>query len=369
MLKLLLLSDLNSIHTKKWVKAIAQKGVEIQVFGLGRPTDDFYEQLNNVKVHHAEFTNQYGKSGVGKVKYLKVRKQLKEIAANFKPDLVHAHYATSYGLLGSLLGHKRYLISVWGEDVFSFPKESAVKKWIFKRNLRKAKGIFSTSKIMAKEAKLYTEKEVNVVPFGVDVNVFKKLESKTDGDNLTIGIVKTLEDKYGISYLIEAFNTVLRSHPNRQFELLIVGKGSKEKELKKQVNDLELDDFVVFAGAVSHSEVPAYFNKMDIVVVPSVNNGESFGVAAVEASACEKPVIVSDVGGLPEVVIDGETGLICPPKNSQCLADKIALLVTDKDMRQRLGKNGRKNVLEQYDWQQNVDLMMSHYIRIAEEKA
>lgn len=367
MLKLLLLSDLNSIHTKKWVAGISARGCSIVVFGLSKPLDDFYNDLENVKIHFAEFTNQYGKSRVGKIKYLSVRKQLKNIAKEFNPDLVHAHYATSYGLLGSLLNHKRFLISVWGEDVFSFPKESIIKKWIFKRNLRKALGIFSTSKVMAEEAKLYTDKAVNVVPFGVDVKVFKNETVEGVDDTVVIGIVKTLEDKYGISYLIDAFNLVLKANPTQKFQLLIVGRGRKAEALKKQVTDLNLNDHVVFTGAVPHTAVPDYFNKMDIVVVPSVNEGESFGVAAVEASACEKPVIVSNIGGLPEVVIDGETGLICEPRDSNCLFEKIELLISDNDLRIQLGKKGRENVLKHYDWEKNVDLMMNHYLQMAKK--
>lgn len=363
-MKLLILSDLNSIHTKKWIAAIANRGVEIAAFGFGKPQDDFYEQFDNVKTHHGEFQNQYGKSGLKKMRYLKKIGHLREIAADFKPDIVHAHYATSYGLLGTYLKHNHFLISVWGEDVFSFPKESFAKRILFKRNLRKAKALFSTSKVMAIETKKYTNKEVNVVPFGVDVDRFKNLNLEKTTDRIVIGIVKTLEDKYGISFLISAFNQVVNKNKNQSFELLIVGKGRKEEELKEQVRQLNLTDKVNFTGAVSHGSVPTYFNKMDIVVIPSTVDGESFGVAAVEASACEKPVIVSNVGGLPEVIIEGETGLICPPKNADCLAEKIDLLVHDQVLRDRLGKKGRQNVLENYAWEKNVDLMMEHYQKV-----
>lgn len=360
-MKILLLSDLNSIHTKKWIKALSEKGIEIQAFGLGRPQDDFFDQFENVTVHHAEFTNQYGKSGLNKLKYLKVVKRLKQIEAAFSPDIVHAHYATSYGLIGTFLKHENFLISVWGEDVFSFPKESIFKKILFKRNLRKAKAIFSTSQVMAKEAEKYTEKKVNVVPFGVDVSVFRPDNQVIREEYLVIGIVKTLEDKYGIKFLIEAFSRVLKTNPSLSLKLLIVGKGRKEYELKSQVASLGIEKFVEFTGAVPHASVPSYFNQMDIVVVPSVLDGESFGVAAVEASACEKPVIVSNVGGLPEVVIEGITGLICEPRNATCLAEKMDLLIRDEHLRIQLGQNGRMHVLQNYDWNQNVALMVSYY--------
>lgn len=361
-MKILLLSDLNSIHTKKWVKALADRGCQVAVFGLAKPIDDFYDGIKDVEVCSADFTNQYGRSSLIKIKYLKVVRKLKSFARSVQPDIVHAHYATSYGLLGTFLKHEKYAISVWGEDVFSFPKESSIKKILFKRNLKKASALFSTSEVMAKEAGLYTDKTVHVVPFGVDINRFRPIEiAEKQAGKVVFGIVKTLEAKYGISYLIAAFHQLLQRDREQSYQLIIVGKGSKEQALKEQVRSLGIESQVAFTGVVPHDQVPLYFNKMDVVVVPSVMDGESFGVAAVEASACERPVIVSNVGGLPEVVLEGKTGLICPPKDSDCLADKMVQLANDSALRKTFGKEGRKNVLEKYDWQKNADLMMQHY--------
>lgn len=107
-------------------------------------------------------------------------------------------------------------------------------------------------------------------------------------------------------------------------------------------------------------------NRMDVFCAPSLS--ESFGVAVIEASACETPVVVSNVGGLPEVVIDEVTGFIVEPKHVEQLAEKILILVNDQSLRKQMGAAGRKFVLENYAWEKNVDTMESIYIETVTNK-
>jgi len=355
-MKVLILSDLNSIHTKKWVQSLAKKGCVIHVFGLAKPKDEFYVGLDNVTISYADYSNQYNGSILSKLKYFKVIKQLKLIYKITSPDIVHAHYATSYGLLGTFLNHKSYFISVWGSDVYSFPKKSIVHRYVLKRNFRKATQIFSTSHDMAKETSLYTAKPIHVIPFGIDLDQFMPQNKRFSSKNFTIGVVKSLEDVYGINYLIQAFKIVQNKYVNSG--LLIVGEGTKENQLKQQVNELKLNH-VNFFGKVSHDKVPSSFALMDIVVIPSLQ--ESFGVAAAEALACGKAVIASDVGGLPEIIVNGETGLLCPVKAIECIAKKIILLVENSELREGIQENGRRFVKDNYDWKVNVNQMLQFY--------
>src|SRR5690606_34807888 len=107
-----------------------------------------------------------------------------------------------------------------------------------------------------------------------------------------------------------------------------------------------------------NTEVPVFLNDWDIFVVPSRFESESFGVAAVEASAAGLPVIVSDVGGLPEVVDHERTGLVVRREDPTALADAIARLIDNPEERQRLGSAGRGKVEEMYDWRKNVEQMI-----------
>lgn len=357
-MRILLLSDLNSIHTKKWVTGLLDRGCELMVFGLSEPTDDFYDNLN-VAIAYANIKDARHRSLFSKLGYLSKIKEVKKAYRKFRPDIVHAHYATSYGLLGSFLKHTPYLISVWGTEIFDFPKASMLNRLILKRNLAKADFLYSTSLRMAEETKLYTSKVVDVVPFGVDVSRFQPGTFNENANTITIGIIKTLEKNYAIDDLIKAFGILVQKHADKTFNLLIAGEGSQRQMLEALVEELKLSDRVIFLGFVKHHEVPATFAKMDIAVISSL--AESFGVSAVEAAACSLPVVATRVGGLPEVVKDGETGLLCEPANPEDLAAKLSLLIEDDDLRKKMGNAGRHFVLTHYDWEKNVDTMFAHY--------
>lgn len=361
-MKVLFLSELNNIHTKKWVKGLANRDCEVSVFGLSKPLDDFYDKLSNVKSYSVDFTGLGDKGILSKIAYLKVIKQLKKICSEFEPDIVHAHYATSYGLLGSFLKKEPFLISVWGFDVYKFPHSSLLHKKILKRNLKKATHLFSTSHVMAAETKKYTNKKVEVIPFGVNLDLFNYIEIEKQNLDFTIGIVKTLEENYGIKFLIEAFKKIKDTNPNLNLKLKIVGKGREENNLKNLAKTLNVISSVEFLGFVENDKLPPLINQMDVVVIPSFV--ESFGVAAVEALACKVPVIASDVDGLAEVVIDGENGYLSLPGNANSIAEKVQLLINDPTLRKRLGENGRQSVMDKYDWEKNVDTQIEHYKRI-----
>jgi len=314
-MKLLLLSDPNSVHTMKWAKSLAYKGINIVIFGLGDFTVQDYDGIKNIKVQTLNEVVTSNEGAWSKLKYLKALPTLKKIIKEFQPDIVHAHYASSYGLLGALSGFSPFVLSVWGSDIFSFPKKSFLHKMVLKYNLQKADKILSTSHIMAKETTLYTGKEIEVIPFGIDIKQFKpmNIESLFAKNDIVIGTIKTLEKKYGIEYLLRAFKIVSDKYPVLSLKLLIVGSGSLKKYLKDLSGELNIEDKTVFTGKVPFAAVPKYHNMLSVSV--SVSNSESFGVAIIEASACAKPVVVSNVGGLPEVVEDGVSGFVVESRN------------------------------------------------------
>jgi len=115
-------------------------------------------------------------------------------------------------------------------------------------------------------------------------------------------------------------------------------------------------------GAIEHRQVPELLRNVDIFVMPSIR--EEFGVAAVEAQAMEIPVISTRVGGVPEVVLDGETGILVEPGDSEQLAQAILALIENPALRRQMGKRGREHVLANYRWEDNAALMENLYQRI-----
>jgi len=305
---------------------------------------------------------------LGKLNYFLNLYKIKRVVQRFCPDILHAHYVSSYGLMGSFLNYHPFIVSVWGGDIFYFPRKSFLHKYFVKRTLKKADFVLSTSNVMALETSKYTDKEIFVTPFGVDCEKFKPMPELKPKDKIIIGTVKTLEPKYGIEYLIRAFKILSLNHPEIHLELHVAGKGSLEDRLKKLSKELAIEDKVKFLGFIDHSKIPDVLNTFSVYVAVSIEESESFGVAVVEAEACGVPVVVSNIGGLPEVVKDGETGFIVPPKNPQATAEAIERILLDEKFRQRLSINARKFVLEKYDWEENFKVITEIYKKAISSK-
>lgn len=359
MMKICFLANGASEHTVRWATSMAGEGCQVDIISF----DDAV--IPGANVHYIKPVKRERNSlpsAPKNLSYIAKSMEVKSIVKKIKPDILHAHYATGYGLTGALCNYHPLVISTWGTDIFDAPRKNRLFKNLVRYNLKKADYITATSQALTRETMLYTEKKVHTIPFGIDTSRFFKY-GKADKNKVTIGIVKSLEEVYGIRYLIEAFGRVHSRHKNT--ELLIVGSGSKHKEMQELSRKLNLEGNVIFAGKVPNEEVPLYLNKMDIFVMPSIK--ESFGVAALEAQACEVPVIASNVGGIPEVVVDNHTGFLVEPSDIDILSEKIEKLVLGQDLREAMGRNGRVFVEEKYSWDKNVMDMYNLYREIIEQ--
>lgn len=368
-MRVLILGSYGSPHILKWSKSLASRGIEICLVSFHSLEGDLYKDYPNIKVYSLNVLpkRNLNSTKVGKfskLNYLRGLPKLKRIIKNFKPDIVHSHYASGYGLIGALSGFKPFIISVWGADVYLFPKISIVHKLTFKFILSRADKILSTSNIMAEETKKYTRKKILITPFGIDLNKFgpKKVESIFKKDDIVLGTIRNLSPRYGIEVLLEAFKFLKEKFIQFPLKLLIVGGGELESKLKKLACDLNVKESVVFTGLVNYDKVSEYHNMIDVFIALSDDDShESFGVAIIEASATEKPVVVTNVGGLKEVVKDGETGFIIKPNDPIEAAKYIEKLILNKSLREEMGKNGRKRVSELYDFRNNLDQMIQIY--------
>ncbi len=360
-IKILLLADSNSAHTIKWAKALAQHPMDILLLGLAELSHTQFDGIENLSVRSLHQLIDYKHQALSKIKYLKALPVVKQCVREFKPDIVHAHYATSYGLLGALSGFHPLIISVWGSDIYEFPTTSFLHKRLLQYNLGKADKILSTSQSMAKETALYTNKNIDITPFGIDTDIFKPQKTKTifHPNDIVIGTIKSLEPVYGIDRLIDVFHNLVQKHPKLPLKLMIVGSGSLEHSLKQQAQDLGIQNRTTFIHHVPHAQVVDYYNMLSIFV--ALSRSESFGVSVIEAGACEVPVVVSNVGGLPEVVEDQVNGFVVDGTMPQAAELAIEKLILDTDLRQTMGKRGRQRVQQYYNWQDNVKQMMEIY--------
>ena len=345
------LADANSQHAIKWAKHFSLQNHDVKIVSFRKSDDPVVHPLSYV----------LNSKWPAKANSFIFAPRVRSMLATFKPDIVHAHYATSYGTLGRLCDFHPYVLSVWGSDVYDFPRRSWLHRKLVEKNLAVADHVCSTSQSMAIEAARLCDRPITVTPFGVDCTRFlPAVDQRNSDDVIVIGTIKALEPPYGVEYLIRSFAVLVKKYGERkQLRLVIAGDGSLRESLETLVADLNIERQVTFMGVVAHSRVPELLTTFSVFCALSLS--ESFGVAVLEASACKVPVVVTGVGGLPEVVQDKVTGLIVPSRDVQAGASALSTLIEDQDLRRSLGEAGRKFVLENYNWSQNARCMEKVY--------
>jgi len=197
------------------------------------------------------------------------------------------------------------------------------------------------------------------LPNGVDASLF--FPGPKDETLLTLNDIKPEEkvilfvggmDKAhyfkGVEYLIEAMSRL--KNKGYDWKLIIVGKGELVQHYKSLASQLRIARQVIFSGYVPSEDLPKYYNLADVVVLPSTDKSEAFGLTLIEGMACAKPVIASNLAGVRSVVDDQTNGLLVEPRNADDLATKINYLLSHSEIAHRFGQAGRKKVEEKYEW-------------------
>lgn len=340
-MKICYLADVNNYHTKKWCNYFLEQGHEVMVISLSEG------YIDGCKTYSFKFSKVKELKTIQKLKYLFVVQKIRNILQKEKPDILHSHYASSYGLLGTLSGYHPHFISLWGSDVYIFPKKSLVHKYIIKKALNKKNIILSTSYCMAREASIYTKNPITITPFGVDINLFTPISYEENKNNFIIGINKSLEKIYGIDVLLKAFSIFIKRNKGINAELKIAGKGSQLENLISLTRKLGIENNVEFCGFLSESEMVKFIQNLDLAVFPSYS--ESFGVSAIEAQACGIPVIASNIEGFRESTNPQKSSYLFEKGNEQDLFKLIDMLYKNRKLRKEMGSKGRKFVEENFN--------------------
>lgn len=342
--KVLFVAPANNYHTHKWCRWFIEHDYSVSVISFTEG------EIAGAEVYVLKTDARTDSADTKKLRYLLHVFELRRIVAAICPDMISVHFASSYGAVAALSGIKGYALSVWGADIYDFPQKSWMHRKLLKFSLSRAAMLMSTSRAMAEEGRKYTDKTFVITPFGVDTSLFNpKARTRSDDSYFVIGTVKALLPKYGIDYLIKAAAIVKQKREDIPLRLLIAGKGENENEYKALADRLGLRQITEWAGYLTQEEVPRAWADMDVAVIPSVLESESFGVSAIEAQACGTALIISDIPGLCEAASDGDTCLVVPRKNAEAIAEAIICLYDFPDKRNRISRLGRKHVENRYE--------------------
>ena len=289
-------------------------------------------------------------------------------------DLLHAHFAYHEGLVGLLAKEsteKPLIITVHGYDILVEPsvkygvRLNPVVDNIIREVLNNADAIITASTATFNEVVKITNtsNRVYLIPNGVDIEEFNPhidgyyIKRKLGIENykvvFALGAHRPVK---GLEFLIRAIPSVVREKEDVVF--VIGGNGPLRRFHEQLVARLGVENRVVFTGWISRREVPYYYAMSDIVVVPSLQ--EAFGLTVSEAMACGKPVIGTNVGGIPDQIIDGYNGFLVPPKDPEILAEKILWLLDNQEEARLMGIRGRKIVENKF----NIDIRTSKIISL-----
>ena len=284
------------------------------------------------------------------------------LRAGGSPSVVHSYQASYGGGAGWVFKvfHPKSFFILTLQEGKDFEKQGFFINFFRNLIIKKADAITAISNYLADYArKINPKAKIAVIPNGVDLEKFKIQNEKfkieelknrlkiEDGDKIVITISRLVE-KNGVGDLIEAISKCKIANPEQRIKLMIIGSGSLEENLKIKVQKSKLQDSVLFLGDIPYDEIPAYLAISDVFVRPSFSEG--LGNAFLEAMAMGVPIIGTPVGGIPDFLQDGITGLACKVRNPDDIAKKISRILADEGLRRLLGENGRKLVHERYDW-------------------
>ena len=259
---------------------------------------------------------------------------LRKLVKKIHPDIIHAHWIIPQGFVAALnkkISGTEYVVTSHGGDIFGL--QGYFLKQIKKFTLMNAKKITVVSTAIKNEVhnKIDSNLNVEVIPMGVDSNLFNQnkkddsIRKKYEIHGLFLLFVGRLAEKKGVRYLIEAMPEIIKKIPNAK--LMIIGGGELEEELKLLTKRLSLQNNIIFTGPIPNKDLPKYYATADIFIGPSIiakgGDTEGFGLTFVEAGMSGCWLIGTNVGGISDIIKNGDNGFVTKEKDSKNLSSNI----------------------------------------------
>ncbi|MCX8168619.1 MAG: glycosyltransferase family 4 protein [Candidatus Methanomethylicia archaeon] len=334
-----------TVHIENLAKALESRGHEVFIVTKMANFDDSIHGLKVIRVK-----SLFRSSQTLDIPYTD---ELLNIFKIEKPNIIHVHHAFSPISLFSLaIGKKLKIKTILTNhsiqflyDVSYLWKPFSYILFPLTQYINYADKIIAVSKAAATFISHFTDKNVEVIPNGVNVLDFAPKTKIFDGKSILF--VGRLVYRKGIHRLLNIMLNVVKE--NSEARLVIVGSGYLSSTIKLAVKTLKLQENVILKGKLSKNELIEEYRRANVFILPSVF-GESFGIVLLEAMASKTPIVAIAQGGVKEIIKNGETGLLVEEKNKvKKLAENINLLLKDKTLSEKIALNAFREV-QKYDW-------------------
>jgi N-acetyl-alpha-D-glucosaminyl L-malate synthase BshA len=351
-------------------KALAQRGHQIHFiaysmpFRLGHVTENIFFHEVNVNVYPLFEYPPYS---------LALTSKMVDVAKFEKLDLLHVHYAvphaTSAVLARDILAkqglHVPVVTTLHGTDITIVGQDSSFAP-VVNFSINESDGVTAVSKYLQQETVEHfdIDKEIEVIPNFIDTERFVRMNKGHFKQALCPDGEKVLVHVSNFRPVKRATDVVHVFHRLREeglpVKLLLVGDGPDRMSTQRLARELGVYDDIRFLG--KQEPIEEILSIADVFLIPS--GSETFGLAALEAMACSVPVVSSNIGGLPELNIDGVTGFLCPLGDIDAMTDRTRRILEDDDLQMEMGHAARRRAVEEFDQDQIVPMYEAYYDRV-----
>jgi glycosyltransferase involved in cell wall biosynthesis len=275
--------------------------------------------------------------------------------------IIHTHWLIPQGYIGAVfhrIWNVPHVATVHGSDLNLITHHKILAP-LGRFIIRNSDAITVNSTYMKQQLEAFMpdqREKIRVIPMGIDpdkyrLGNFSDLKKKYKTRNIILSVGRLIDWK-GIVFLIDAMPRVMKEHPDSI--LLIAGSGPEKESLVHRVHELGLEKMILFLGVVSNEDLLSFYHSADVFVLSSINKGgktEALGVVLLEAMASGCPVIGCNVGGIPDIITDGENGFLVPEQDPDALAEKIVRILDDNELVKKFRKNGFIRIHDVFSWE------------------
>jgi glycosyltransferase involved in cell wall biosynthesis len=348
-MRILYVGNIQSVHLRRWVSSAVLAGDDVSVCSFVR--GDCEAEVNVLRTF-----------GLGKGAYLFCVPQLNRVVRQFQPDIVHAHYLTSYGAVAALAGCHPLLVTAWGSDLLPVRTTTVMHRWAARQAFQGADVVTVVADHMKSPAMTLGARaeQLEVVNFGVDLALFKPNQARAANRVPMIVCTRNFDEVYRVDTLIGALARL--KNEGRCFRCQLIGDGPHRRQLQHTARTFGVGSEVEFLGRRDPSEIAHRLASADVFVSPSISDGNN--VSLTEALACGVFPIATDIPANTQWIENGVTGFLFEPGNAGALARALATALDSPELRDRAQLKNIELVRQKANWNTSVIQMRQLYRRV-----
>ncbi len=359
-MNILVLGPSNMVHLRRFVPALSRRGHNVHVISMKPdPISGASFERFAVPPFCAQYPHRWRK---------RWEVMVRDWFRTF--DVVNVHFLSDWGISQELVGDGCLVVKAYGSDVDHPPDTPAVDDALLaaRKQLVQCSAKTVTSGVGFRETVVQfanvDDAKVVAIPDGIDVTLFSRSAVRSDGAPV-IGFFKGFDPVYDPKTMVEAADYVLRHRSDVRFDF--IGDGVLRDECYARCETLGINGSIRWIHRQQHESMPQLMSAWAVAAISSAK--ESFCVAALEAAAMEIPVVATDVGGLQQTVVDGETGLLVPPGSPAALGDGLLAILDNAKRRRAMGRAGRQRVIDEFEWESSIDQWLALFDNLSLRRA